>query len=206
MQRRKSNRGPAAADDNRAALVEAAREVFRAQGFHAPLSAIAKKAGVGQGVLYRHFPTRLAIAFAAFEANWAVLDELAEDPAPDAFARVWRFLIEKTIHELAFIEMVIDARRTLADFDGAARLHAILAPTLARAQAAGLIDGALTVDDVIAVHRLVFGMVLTSNGDPDIAQQVTRALAVAHRLPPLAERPCAERRANATGACERSDV
>ena len=63
------NRGPAAAVENRAALIQAAREIFAEQGVDAPLSAIAKRAKVGQGSLYRHFPTRGAIAVAAFDAN-----------------------------------------------------------------------------------------------------------------------------------------
>jgi AcrR family transcriptional regulator len=39
-------------------LVEVAREVFREKGYDAPLDEIAKRAGVGPGTLYRHFPTR----------------------------------------------------------------------------------------------------------------------------------------------------
>jgi AcrR family transcriptional regulator len=43
---------------NRAALVEAARDVFAERGLDAPLEQIARQAGVGIGTLYRHFPTR----------------------------------------------------------------------------------------------------------------------------------------------------
>ena len=39
-------------------IVEVAREVFREQGYDASLDEIAKRAGVGPGTLYRHFPTR----------------------------------------------------------------------------------------------------------------------------------------------------
>ncbi len=46
------------AQQNRAALVEAAREVFAERGLDAPLEQIARQAGVGIGTLYRHFPTR----------------------------------------------------------------------------------------------------------------------------------------------------
>lgn len=185
MQKRKANRGPAAAEDNRAALLSAAREVFKERGFHAPLSAIAQRAGVGQAVLYRNFSSRLAIAFAVFEDNWAELDTLAADEDPRAFERQWRFLVDKTINELAFIEMVIDSRRTLGDFDGNARLQKVLGKSLKRAQKAGLVSEALSVHDVIAVHRLVYGMVVTSNDDPKLKKQVTRALSVANLLPTI---------------------
>jgi AcrR family transcriptional regulator len=39
-------------------IIEVAREVFREQGYDASLDLIAKRAGVGPGTLYRHFPTR----------------------------------------------------------------------------------------------------------------------------------------------------
>ena len=39
-------------------LVEAAREVFAERGSEGSLDEIAKRAGVGPGTLYRHFPTR----------------------------------------------------------------------------------------------------------------------------------------------------
>ncbi|GGP38102.1 TetR/AcrR family transcriptional regulator [Saccharothrix coeruleofusca] len=48
------------AADNRARIVEVAREVV-AGSEELKLNAIAKRAGVGQGTLYRHFPTREAL-------------------------------------------------------------------------------------------------------------------------------------------------
>jgi AcrR family transcriptional regulator len=39
-------------------IVEVAREVFRDQGYDASLDEVAKRAGVGPGTLYRHFPKR----------------------------------------------------------------------------------------------------------------------------------------------------
>ena len=65
----KSNRGPAAGPGNRSALIAAAREVYADDGLSAPFSAVAKRAGVGQGSLYRHFPDRTALAVAVFEEN-----------------------------------------------------------------------------------------------------------------------------------------
>jgi AcrR family transcriptional regulator len=45
------------AASNRARIIQAARHVI-ADGGEVKLNAIAKQAGVGQGTLYRHFPTR----------------------------------------------------------------------------------------------------------------------------------------------------
>src|SRR3954466_13985338 len=46
------------AQRNRDRIVEVAREVFREHGYDASLDLVAKRAGVGAGTLYRHFPTR----------------------------------------------------------------------------------------------------------------------------------------------------
>jgi AcrR family transcriptional regulator len=51
------------AQRNRDRIVEVAREVFREQGYDASLDLVAKRAGVGAGTLYRHFPTRESLAF-----------------------------------------------------------------------------------------------------------------------------------------------
>ncbi|GHF75279.1 MULTISPECIES: TetR/AcrR family transcriptional regulator [Streptomyces] len=76
--RRPANDGPKAAGRNRAALVAAAREVFAEHGLEAPLSAIARRAGVGQGVLYRHFPDRTAAVSAVLEENVRQIEQAAE--------------------------------------------------------------------------------------------------------------------------------
>jgi AcrR family transcriptional regulator len=52
---------------NRDRIVEVAREVFRESGYDASLDEIAKRAGVGPGTLYRHFPTRDALLDAVMQ-------------------------------------------------------------------------------------------------------------------------------------------
>jgi AcrR family transcriptional regulator len=47
-------------------LLTVAAEAFAAQGEGASLDDIAKRAGVGSGTLYRHFPTRRALLEAAY--------------------------------------------------------------------------------------------------------------------------------------------
>ncbi|MFF2050522.1 TetR/AcrR family transcriptional regulator [Leifsonia sp. NPDC058194] len=54
------------ARQNVTALVEAAKTVFAASGVDAPVRAIAEKAGVGVGTLYRHFPLRSDLISAVF--------------------------------------------------------------------------------------------------------------------------------------------
>lgn len=102
---RKPNRGPAAGLENRRALITAAREIFGELGLTAPLNAVAKRARVGQGSLYRHFPDRTALAVAVFEENLAELEEYtasAHRTVDDLLDRV----IEQAMVSSAFIELV----------------------------------------------------------------------------------------------------
>ncbi|TFV48484.1 TetR/AcrR family transcriptional regulator [Blastococcus sp. TF02A-35] len=172
------NRGPAAASDNRHAILQTARRVMAERGYRVPLSAIAREAGVGQGVLYRHFPTRLDLAFAVFEENFADL-EAAVAPADDgALERLWRELVAQAMGTTAFVEMVIDARRSLPEYDGADRLLALVERALPAAQAAGRVDPGLTPSDVALAWRMVFGVVVTATDPESVRAAVDRACAL----------------------------
>jgi AcrR family transcriptional regulator len=78
---------------NRERVLEAAKLVFSAGGPDASLEAVAKRAGVGIGTLYRHFPTREALFEAVYRREVEHLGELAEqlksDPAPVEALRRW---------------------------------------------------------------------------------------------------------------------
>ncbi|MFI8186081.1 TetR/AcrR family transcriptional regulator [Actinacidiphila glaucinigra] len=71
---------------NRERILDAAREVFATQGIDAPISAVARRAGVGAATIYRHFPTRTALANAAFAEQLTLcaeaFDEALADPDP----------------------------------------------------------------------------------------------------------------------------
>jgi AcrR family transcriptional regulator len=172
------NRGPAAATDNRRAILGAARRVMAARGYRVPLSAIAREAGVGQGVLYRHFPTRLDLAFAVFEDNFAELEDVAAGSDADAFGRLWARLVELTIEASAFVEMVVDARRDLPEYDGVLRLITLIGATLPAAQRAGLADQTLTAEDVLLAWRMTFGVVVTAVEPGQTRTAVDRALSL----------------------------
>ncbi|MGC4808792.1 TetR/AcrR family transcriptional regulator [Micromonospora sp. DT233] len=157
------------------AILRSARRLFTARGYHVPLSAIAKDAQVGQGVLYRHFPTRLDLAFAVFEENFAQLEAIAAEPDAGAFGRLWDRLVQMTMESAAFVEMAVDARRTMPDYTGGTRLQALIHDTFPRAQAAGLVDPRLTVDDVLLAHRMIYGVIVTAVDPAEVGQAVERA-------------------------------
>ena len=71
-------------------LIEAARAAFTENGADASLEDIARRADVGIGTLYRHFPTRQALLEATYleevEALCATADELGDLEPWDALA------------------------------------------------------------------------------------------------------------------------
>ena len=170
------NRGPAAAAENRRAILAAARRLFTARGYDVPLHAIAREAGIGQGVLYRHFPTRLDLALTVFEAHFEELTDLARCDAPDAFVRLWSRLLDLVVEESAFVEMFVDARRSMPDYDGGERLRDLVEATLPRARQAGLVGSHLTTADVLLAVRMAHGVVVTSVGDEDVRAVVDGVL------------------------------
>lgn len=66
------------AERNRRLLVDAAREVFAEHGLDASLDEIARRAGVGNATLYRHFPSREALYAAVFIGLGDIVRELGE--------------------------------------------------------------------------------------------------------------------------------
>src|ERR1700728_544525 len=69
---------------NRERVLEAAKTVFSAGGPDASLEAVAKRAGVGIGTLYRHFPTREDLFAAVYRREVQQLTELAEQLKSEA--------------------------------------------------------------------------------------------------------------------------
>ncbi len=64
-------------------LVVAAREVFTQEGGGASMEAIARRAGVGVGTLYRHFPNRIDVVEAVYRTDVDTLVQTAEQVSVD---------------------------------------------------------------------------------------------------------------------------
>ncbi|MFK2893709.1 TetR/AcrR family transcriptional regulator [Dyella flagellata] len=90
----KTTRKPRAdAERNRRRLAEVAKAAFTEQGADVSLDEIARRAGVGIGTLYRHFPSRDAILEAIYRQEAEQLGEAAsgllENNEPVEALRVW---------------------------------------------------------------------------------------------------------------------
>jgi len=163
----RANRGPGAASENRAALISAARAIFADHGLDAPLSAVAREAGVGQGSLYRHFPSRNSLAIAVFEQN---VDELEAVAATDGseLGDVLRVITDQAIVSTAFFEMIEPEHTEAADRELARRVTAILDAKLPAAQKRGRVPAGVTTDDVmLAVAMLAGALAKAPRADRD---------------------------------------
>ncbi|MEV6838597.1 TetR family transcriptional regulator [Streptomyces sp. NPDC051133] len=140
---------------NRKLLTRTAREVFAEQGLDAPLDVIARRAGVGNATLYRHFPTRAALVDEVFR------DALAETMAAGERARAaqdaWTGLtqyLHTVFATLAEDRGTNDLMTT--NLEGVASLDAVhahnrvtVADLLRRGQAQGTVRPDLTTEDVL---------------------------------------------------------
>ena len=158
---RRENRGPSAAPANHRALIAAAREVFGEQGFDAPLSAVAKRAGVGQGSLYRHFPDRVSLALAAFDDNMGEIEELAARPGVTLQALLAR-ITEQTIESVAFVDIVYAGADDPRLDAVTARLRLALAEPLRAARNAGTVRRSLSTSDVEVAIGMMASLVAKS--------------------------------------------
>jgi AcrR family transcriptional regulator len=96
---------------NRERIVKAARAVFADQGMDAQIDDVAKRAKVGVGTVYRHFPTKEALldelVRERFEeiADYAQEALVREDPWEGFCELIWR-AAERNAIDRAFCEML----------------------------------------------------------------------------------------------------
>ncbi|MFF0837125.1 TetR/AcrR family transcriptional regulator [Streptomyces sp. NPDC003388] len=164
-------------------LLRVAAEVFAEHGENASLDDIARRAGVGSGTLYRHFPNRRALLEAAYTDRMAALaaraDELARSLPPGAALVEW-------LNELCAGTIRVRGLKALlgsAVMDGGtAPVPACCAPVrdaAARLVAAARAEGALRADvEPVELLRLAHGVATASEFADGQGGQIRRYLAL----------------------------
>jgi AcrR family transcriptional regulator len=132
------------AQRNRERILEIAKEVFTRDGAAASLDDIARRAGIGPGTLYRHFPTRDDLIEAVYSSEVEKLaaaeQRFASTMPPLEALRAWMLLF---IDHVARKMLIIPAMNTVAG--GSVRLiegsrpliHTAFAASVKRAIASG---------------------------------------------------------------------
>jgi AcrR family transcriptional regulator len=160
-------------------LVAAAREAFTERDRSASLEDIARRAGVGIGTLYRHFPTRTDLIEAVYveevEALCRSADDLRDRPPWDALVGwLHRFIgYVATKHALAEELFAVADRDSEIFKTCRVAFYGAGEPLLGRAQEAGEVRPDVSIDDVV---KMVGGIAKIQGAD---AATVERILSVA---------------------------
>lgn len=163
---------------NRARVLEVAYETFAADGLAVPIDEIARRAGVGAGTVYRHFPTKEALFQAVIaERIRGVVEEgrtlLAEaDPADALFVFLRSMVLQWGAADRGLVDALagsgIDVNTVVPEAEG--EYLAVVGDLLAAAQRAGTVRGDVTVADVKA---LLVGCQAMQSYNADVAERVT---------------------------------
>jgi AcrR family transcriptional regulator len=159
-------------------VLAAAREAFAEGGESTALEEIARRAGVGIGTLYRHFPNRQALLEAVYlgevEEFCRATDELPENIDPwdaltDWFDRFVAYLATKRAlagELLNYMDMSAELFK-----HSRAALWASGEPLLARAQEAGVVRDDVQFGEVM---QMVMGISKVPGVDPEQTERMVR--------------------------------
>ncbi len=107
-----------AAPTTRDRLLEAARELFTTAGYHATTTPIlAKRAGVAEGTIYRHFPSKQALLNAAYQETQRWGGTIVREAAVgkgiavgERLGRIGRYWLERAEREPARLRLLLGWR------------------------------------------------------------------------------------------------
>jgi AcrR family transcriptional regulator len=163
---------------NRARVLETAYETFAAEGLSVPVDEIARRAGVGAGTVYRHFPTKKDLFAAVVEsrmqhiiaAGWALLDDPGPSEALFAFLR--SMVLDFGATDQGLVEALgglgIDVESAAPDAEDAFR--GLLGELLVAAQRAGTVRADV---DVLEIKAILVGCQAMQGYDKARAGRVT---------------------------------
>ena len=156
-------------------LIVAGREAFTESDSAASLEDIARRAGVGIGTLYRHFPTRTDLIEAVYveevEALCRSADDLSDAPPWDALVGwLHRFIgYVATKHALAEELFAVADRDSEVFKSCRGAFYAAGEPLLRRAQEAGAVRPDVSIDDVV---KMVGGIAKIQGTDPETVDRI----------------------------------
>ncbi|NUW37805.1 TetR/AcrR family transcriptional regulator [Nonomuraea sp. SMC257] len=162
-------------------LLAAARAAFAEHGTEASLRDIARRAGVGIGTLYRHFPTREALLQALMRARFDALGQRASgllaEPSPREALLTW---LEEVAAGSATYRGLPESVMTALRDEGS-ELHASCAAMreagarlLERAQAEEAVRADVTIEELLALAAGTAWAGEQSPGRPEMARRLLR--------------------------------
>jgi AcrR family transcriptional regulator len=183
---------------NRERLLTAAREVFTEHGTSASLNEIVRRAGVGPGTLYRHFPTREALLEASFGDQVEALCAQAYDlvgsssmPPAEALATWLRAVVQHATRNQGLAASMVTALRagtsagtaTPAFTSAHDSIRAAGTALLTRAQQSGVARPDLDASDLLRLANAVAWAADQDPRDPATADRLMSLVTDGWRLP-----------------------
>jgi AcrR family transcriptional regulator len=141
---------------NRARILDAAERVFAEQGAAASTEQVAKRAGVGIGTIFRHFPTKEALLEELLKTRVALLAAQADNLTPAEEDAIFQFFAE-------FVGQAAKKNAVVATLTGSgidvtglmtsagSELRTAVSRLLARAQRAGIVRDDVGVAEVLGL-------------------------------------------------------
>lgn len=141
---------------NREKVLAAARQEFGEHGAEAQMEDVARRAGVGVGTVYRHFPTKKALAEALveerFDSTIAYASTLLDEPDPwRAIERCFEHCAESQARDRAWavgLNSIAGGAPAGPLEHQQQQLLTIMGQLLARARAAGVVREDLRAEDM----------------------------------------------------------
>jgi AcrR family transcriptional regulator len=169
------------AERNRVRILQVAKQEFTRSGINASLEEIAKKAGVGPGTLYRHFPTREELLVAVYRSEMeklaAAARKLADSLSPVEALRAWLLLFVDAVATKQIIAPVLaalvgDPKKVFEASHG--QIHEALRALVKRAVKSGDIRKDL---DAVDLLRAIVGVANVATS-PDWQQSARRLVEI----------------------------
>ena len=157
---------------NRARVLEAARDCMARQGLDVQMEEIAKKAGVGVGTVYRHFPNKDELIEALASDRFVRLAELADEsldqPDPwEAFVAFMRASAMIQVDDKALSEVLVSRPETMRRAAESVNMLDRVGRVIGRAKEAGVVRGDARPEDVPMVMCALAGACNHPMSNPD---------------------------------------
>ena len=161
-------------------LIAAAADAIRELGPNVSLEEVAKRAGVGIGTLYRHFPNRQALLEAVYRDQVNVncargRELLATMPPAEALQRWLHSLLTYNLSTRGLKEALMAGEVSPRTSECKANMHGVGGELLARAQEAGAVRRDIEVTDLL---RLVHSIALMVEPGAEGAARAERVFEV----------------------------
>jgi AcrR family transcriptional regulator len=188
------------AERNRERILEVAKEVFTRDGAAASLDDIARRSGIGNATLYRHFPTRDDLIEAVYRSDVEKLaaaeQRFAASMPPLEALRAWMLLF---IDHIAGKMLIIPAMNTVSGgslrlMEGSRSLiHSAFVASVKRAIASGDLRSDTDPNDFVRALVGIFHTTALPGWEPS-ARRLVDILIAGSRATPAQTSPAARTR------------